>query len=136
MVQREAPQPEPVQQVLRGVRQLGDALLTEEPRQPLQRVRRAEDAVDVLRIRLLLARLVQREQIPAQRIEDLRGLGDELRQRLAAGRHSGFRKRLRSASRSSGRNGFTRYPSAPSASPRERSCSRPSVVMMMSGTSR
>jgi len=76
----------------------GDAILAEQPRQALERVRGPEDAVDQIRIHFLPAALVEREQILVQGVEDLRRLGDELGQGFASGVHVGKTLRLTKAS--------------------------------------
>jgi len=91
VIQRQLAQPQPVQQILGLVAQLGDALLAEEGGEALERVRRPEDAVDEVRVRLLPALLIQHEQILAQGLEDLRALGDELRQCFSRLVHASFR---------------------------------------------
>src|SRR5690606_17710971 len=127
IVQRDLSEPQPVQQVLRAVGELGDAVLREHPREALERVGGAEDAVEALRIDLAAPLLVQREQVRRQRVDDLGGLGDELGEAFGRAAHGILRYLRASDSRLPGSNGLTRYSAAPSASPRVRSCSRPSV---------
>jgi hypothetical protein len=61
------------------VRHAGEAHRAEQPGQALQRVDRAEDVVDQVRIgRALLQGIVQREDVAAETFDDLLGLGEEL----------------------------------------------------------
>ena len=77
----DAPEPQIVEQVLELVREARHhARRAEEPREPLQRVDRAEDVVDELRIAAApsCSSLVEREQIAAQPVDDLLRFGEEL----------------------------------------------------------
>ena len=124
-------QPQPVEQVLGGVGQLGHPLLTKRAGQSLQGVRVTEDGVEQLGVRVFGPGL-EEEQAPAERLGGLGGLGGELGRRTL-GTHAILRYCLSRAWRCSSPSGFTRNSLAPSCSPRSRSCSRPSVVTMNSG---
>ena len=91
VVECDLPQPQPVEQILRLVCESGQRVLPEHSRQALERVRSAKDCVEELRVRLMAPALVEGQQVSAQRLEDLVGLGDELGQRAWAGQGQIFR---------------------------------------------
>ncbi len=81
--QLEAPEAQRVEQVLEVVREAGHARDAEEAREPLQRVHRAKRAVQDLGIvASLRARLVERQQIAVERLDDLLRFGEELLKRF------------------------------------------------------
>ena len=82
-LQLDAPEAQPVEQVLEVVRQVRHARDAEEAGEPLERVHGAEGVVDDLGIEgALRALLVEHEQIAIERLDDLLRFGEELLQRL------------------------------------------------------
>ncbi len=82
------PEAKAVENVLESVGESADGVLTEEAGQPFERVRRTEEAMDELRLDLPLAMalLMQQAEVPADLLEDLFRLGDELASVLRGGR--------------------------------------------------
>ncbi len=81
----DAAEAEVIEQLLELVRERRHAVGAEEPGEPLERVHRAEDVVDQPRVDAPAADpLVEAEQIAAQPLDDLLGLGEELVARAVA----------------------------------------------------